>query len=260
MPPLVLCQVDGPVATLTLNRPERHNSLTPELLEQLVAELEGLRLQPAVRAVVLQANGRSFSTGGDLTGFASRLDDIQPYAYRLVGLLNQAMLAMVDLPAPIVAAVHGAVTGGSLGLVLAADVALMTAEASLTPYYSAVGFSPDGGWTTLLPRLIGRQRAADVILRNRSVTAEQAVAWGLACLLVPADQLRDQAQQMALEIAHMQPGAVQSAKRLLWSDLNLAERLEAERQQFVAQIGTAEAQAGMMAFLRQLKRKRPDPT
>lgn len=260
MPSLVLCQVDGPVATLTLNRAERRNSLTPELLEQLLAEIERLRGQPAVRAVVLQANGQSFSTGGDLAAFAGHLDDIQAYASRLVGLLNRAMLAMIDLPAPIVAAVHGAVTGGSLGLVLAADVVLVTAEASFTPYYSAVGFSPDGGWTALLPWLIGRQRVADVVLRNRTITAEQTVAWGLACPPVPTDQLRDQAQQIALEIARMQPGAVQSAKRLLWNGLHLAERLEVEREQFVAQIGTAEAQAAMTAFLQQLKQKRPGPT
>lgn len=254
MPPLVLCQVDGPVATLTLNRPERRNSLTPELLEQLLAELTQLNHRLAVRAVVLQANGQSFSTGGDLAGFASHQDGIQTYASRLVGLLNQVMLAMIDLPAPIIAAVHGIVTGGALGFALAADIVLVTPEASFTPFYSVVGFSPDGGWTALLPWLIGWKRTADVLLGNHSIMAEQAVAWGLASRIVRADLLRARTQATALELAGMPAGAVQGAKQLLWANLPVAKRLEAERQQFVAQIGTAEAQAGMAAFLERLKR------
>ena len=258
MPSLVLCHVDGPVATLILNRPERHNSLTPALLEQLLAGLEGLRGQPEVKAVVLQASGRSFSTGGDLAGFAAHPDNIQAYADRLVGLLNQAMLAMIDLPAPIVAAVQGVVTGGALGLILATDIVLVTPEATFTPYYGVVGFSPDGGWTALLPELIGRQRAALVLMRNASISADQAVAWGLASEIVPPHLLRDRAQAVAQEIAGMQPGAVQRGKRLLWAGLPVPERLEAERRQFVEQIGTAEAQSGMGLFLKQLKQEKSD--
>jgi enoyl-CoA hydratase/carnithine racemase len=247
------------VATLTLNRPERHNSLTPELLEQLLAELENLCVQPAVKAAVLQASGRSFSTGGDLAGFGAHPDDIRAYADRLVGLLNQAMLAMIDLPAPIVVAVQGAVTGGGLGLILAADSVLVTPEATFTPYYGVVGFSPDGGWTALLPELIGRQRAALVLMRNASISADQAVAWGLVGEIVPSDRLRDRAQAVAREIAGMQPGAVQRGKRLLWAGSPVAERLEAERRQFVEQIGTAEAQNGMALFLKQLKQEKSGP-
>ena len=117
MSDLVLVQQDGPVAILTLNRPQRHNSLVPALLEQMLARLDWVSRQAGIRAVVLAARGRSFSTGGDVQGFADHLSEIERYAERLVGLLNQVMLSMIRLPQPIVAAVHGVVTGGSLGLV-----------------------------------------------------------------------------------------------------------------------------------------------
>ena len=187
MSQLVLSEKVGPVTVLTLNRAGRHNSLVPQLLEEALAALETFGKDPDVRAVVLQANGRSFSTGGDLGRFHTHLDDLASYAGKLVGLLNRVILALVELPMPVVAAVHGIVTGGSLGLVLGCDVVLVAPEASFTPYYSVVGFSPDGGWTAMLPGIIGPQRSAEVLLRNLTISAQQAVNWGLASRLVPAD-------------------------------------------------------------------------
>ena len=253
MSDLVLVQQDGPVAILTLNRPQRHNSLVPALLEQMLARLDWVSRQAGIRAVVLAARGRSFSTGGDVQGFADHLSEIERYAERLVGLLNQVMLSMIRLPQPIVAVVHGVVTGGSLGLVLASDVVLVSPGASFTPYYAVVGFSPDGGWTAMLPQVIGQRRTAEVLLRNLTISADEAVAWGLANLLVAPELLEAEAHGVARSIADMQPGAVETGKRLLWQDgPAIGQRLEAERQRFVAQIGTAAAQASMAEFLRQL--------
>ncbi|MGD2176725.1 MAG: enoyl-CoA hydratase/isomerase family protein, partial [Anaerolineae bacterium] len=181
---LVLLERAGPVAVLTLNRAERHNSLVPPLLAELLAALEVVRSEPDVRAAVLQANGRSFSTGGDVGGFHAHMDDLgdcvdpAAYASKIVSLLNRVILALVELPVPVVAAVHGIVTGGSLGLVLGCDVVLVAPEAGFTPYYRVVGFSPDGGWTAMLPAIIGPKPAAEVLLRNLTIAAEQAVAWG----------------------------------------------------------------------------------
>jgi len=100
MSDLVLIQSVPPVAVLTLNRPERHNSLVPALLEQLLDALDQVGHSAGLRAVVLQANGRSFSTGGDLRGFQEHLAEITAYSQRLVNLLNQAILAMIALPVP----------------------------------------------------------------------------------------------------------------------------------------------------------------
>jgi 2-(1,2-epoxy-1,2-dihydrophenyl)acetyl-CoA isomerase len=222
----------------------------PELLGELLAVLEAVAGDPDVHAAVLQANGRSFSTGGDVAGFRDHLDEVGTYAHEIVGLLNRVILAMVDLPVPLVAAVHGIVTGGSLGLVLGCDVVLVAPEASFAPYYSVVGFSPDGGWTAMLPAIIGPKRTAEVLMCNLTITAGQAVAWGLASRIVPAAHIRDDALRMARDIAALKPGSTRHAKRLLSPDsLHLAARLDAERDRFVQQIETDEAQAGILSFL-----------
>jgi len=106
---LILLETRDGIATLTLNRPERHNSLVPELLCEMLNALDGLSHQVELCAIVLQANGRSFSTGGDVQAFYDHRDNIGVYASEIVGLLNQVIVAMVRLPAPIVAAVHGIV-------------------------------------------------------------------------------------------------------------------------------------------------------
>jgi len=247
---LVLTERVGSVAILTLNRAERHNSLVPALLEEMLAALEAVRTDSEVRTAVLQANGRSFSTGGDVGGFHQHMDDLPGYAHTIVGLLNQTILALVELPVPVVAAVHGMVTGGSLGLVLGCDVVLIAPKASFTPYYSVVGFSPDGGWTAMLPDIIGPKRAVEVLVRNLTISAEQAIAWGLASRIVPADSIRGEALKVAQDIAAKKPGSIQHTKRLLGMNHgNLAARLEVERSRFVQQIATEEARQGIAAFL-----------
>jgi 2-(1,2-epoxy-1,2-dihydrophenyl)acetyl-CoA isomerase len=247
---LVLVNRIGSITVLTLNRPERHNSLVPAFLERILAALENIGGDPAVRAVVLQANGRSFSTGGDVRGFHTHLNDLPVYASEIVGLLNRVIVALVELPVPIVAAVHGIVTGGSLGLVLGCDVVLVAPEASFTPYYSVVGFSPDGGWTAMLPHIVGPKRAAEALLHNHTITAEQAVDSGLAHRLVPAERIRDEALAVAQDLVAKKPGSLYHAKSLLNSAFSdLASRLEAERTHFVEQIVTEEARQGIAAFL-----------
>jgi 2-(1,2-epoxy-1,2-dihydrophenyl)acetyl-CoA isomerase len=255
----VLKERQGAVIILTLNRPERHNSLIPALLESLLAALAEVQATPEIRSVLLQAEGRSFSTGGDVLGFYDHLEEIESYAREIVGLLNQVMLAMIDLPCPIVSAVQGTVTGGSLGLILASDVVLIAPEASLTPYYGVVGFSPDGGWTALLPNLIGPRRAAELLLLNRTVTAEEAVRWGIASRIVPAAKIRFEALTAAQNIAGMKPGSIYRTKKLLNPDRDkLAERLERERQFFVEQIVTEEARVGLLTFMQQMKAGRSE--
>jgi len=241
---------DGAVSTLVLNRPERHNSLIPALLDELADALADASQRSETRAIVLAAEGRSFSTGGDVGAFYEQRDQVTDYAAATVGRLNDVMLAMMRCPQPIVAAVHGMVTGGSLGLVLASDVVLVAPGASFSPWYTVVGFSPDGGWTALLPAVIGAARARAVLLDNDTITAEDAVRWGLAHRLVPQDQVRAAAQRLAAGMAERRTEATARAKALLRGDLDsVAAALEAERAAFVAQIGSEEARRGMREFL-----------
>jgi 2-(1,2-epoxy-1,2-dihydrophenyl)acetyl-CoA isomerase len=250
----VLLEHSGPIAIVTLNRPGRHNSLTPAFLRELAGVLAAVATDDAVRAVVVQANGRSFSTGGDALGFVENSDRATDYANEIVGLLNKTILALIDLPVPVVAAVHGPVTGGSLGFVLAADIVLVSRDASFTPYYSPIGPSPDGGWATLLPGVIGRQRAAAVLMLNETITAEQAVDWGMAHETVTADTIRDAALRTAQRISQMKPGSIAHTRRLLFLDRDeIAARLEAERAHFVEHMATGEPLIGFEAFVANLR-------
>lgn len=247
---LVVIEFQDQVAVVTLNRPERHNSLVPALLEELLAGLAEVARSETCRVMVLTARGRNFSTGGDVRAFYEHRANLESYATHLVGLLNQTILALLEMPIPVIAAAPGIITGGSLGLLLSADLALITPETTITPYYNVVGFSPDGGWTAILPEIIGARRTADILLRNLSITAEQAVAWGLAGRVVARERLMEEAIAAADTLLHHQPGSMHHTRQLLRGDLpTIATRLEAERTHFVQQILTPEAMAGMKRFL-----------
>ncbi len=250
MKQLVLLKIDGHIATITLNRPEYHNSLIPELLSRLLDILNHISSLNDVHVVILRANGRSFSTGGDVNGFYNHRDDIEAYADKVVGKLNEIIIAMVVMPIPIIAIVNGIVTGGSLGLVLASDIVLLTSKASFTPYYSVVGFSPDGGWTAILPELIGQKRVAEILMCNRTITANQAVNWGIANSIVQEDDIRDKAIDIAKEIAAAHIGSITCTKQLLHRNRkDFADRLDAEHAHFLQQITTKDAKRGMKLFL-----------
>ena len=242
----------GAVTTLTLARPGMHNALVPDLLLDLCVALEQIRRRAETRAVVLAAEGQTFSIGGDMRRFASEMRGpaLQTYAAELVGLLNQSIVSLLSLPQPVIAAVHGHVTGGSLGFVLAADLVVMADDAVFKAHYANAGFTPDGGWTALLPRLIGARRAAACLLLDRSVRAQQALDWGLVNALAPRDQVADEAHALAVRIALAPEVTMQSSKRLLAAELAEVETaLEAERQRFVASIAGDQARAGVEAFL-----------
>lgn len=247
---LVLLERDGPVAILTLNRPARHNSLVPELLRALLAALDACEADSGIGALVLAHAGRSFSTGGDVHAFYQQGDGIAAYAAELVGLLNQAILRIAGLGKPVVAAVDGIVTGGALGLVLACDVVLLSPQASFTPYYVDVGFSPDGGWTAMLPALIGAARARSVQLLNQRISAAEAQAWGMAARLVESGDMRAEALHTAQLIAGKVAGSVARTRSLLAADkAQLADALERERTLFLQQVISTEAKMGMQRFL-----------
>ena len=209
----------------------------------------------SVRALVLRANGRSFSTGGDALGFVQHADNMEPYAQEIVGLLNQVILALIDLPVPVITAVHGIVTGGSLGFILGSDIVLVAPEASFAPFYSEVGPSPDGGWAVLLPLLIGPRRAAEVLYLNEAIGAETAVTWGLANRVVPADQIQAEALTLAEAIAAKKQGSIRHTKQLLHLNRDeIAARLDNELDHFVQQMVTDEAIDGFRDFVNQRRK------
>jgi 2-(1,2-epoxy-1,2-dihydrophenyl)acetyl-CoA isomerase len=246
--------VDG-VARLVLARAGMHNALVPELLDALLDALRQVAGDRSCRALVLAADGPAFSIGGDMRRFQrERQGDLRGYSAALVGKLNEAILALVDLPQPVVAAVHGVVTGGSIGLVLACDLVYLAPQVVLKAHYATAGFGPDGGWTALVRRLAGARRAAPALLLNRSIHADEAVAWGLASEVVAAERLHDTAVAAARKIAAYPAGTMHAVKALLRRDREqLAADLEAERTVFLELIATPDAQAGVDGFLRRFQ-------
>jgi len=246
---LVTLQRKGRIAIVSLNRPARHNALVPELLFRLLQVLEQRDCQTAP-VVILRAEGRSFSTGGDLAGFQNHRDTIDVYAQDLVGKLNQVILAIYAHPALVVCAVNGQVTGGALGLLLAADRVIMRRGTTITPYYSVVGFSPDGGWTALLPEIIGRQQTMQWLASNTSYDADTCLALGLVHQVVE-DDVDASTMAWAKSIAEKSAGSIARTRSLLNTNIDaLLLRLEAERQNFVSQIQTRQALDGINLFLR----------
>lgn len=249
---LVLLHRDGEVATLTLNRPERHNALVPELMDPLLEALDALAHAPPA-VLVLRGAGRSFSTGGDVAAFAALPRGARRrYADRLVGSLNAAILALVDLPCPVIARLHGPVTGGSCGLVFASDLVAMGPRAFVQPYYVDVGFSPDGGWTALLPDRIGAARAGAIQLLNRRIGPDEALALGLVQSVADESELDAVITSWTDTIAGKVGASLVATRSLLMPPQrrrSLADGLDRERRRFLDLIETDETEAGMARFL-----------
>lgn len=243
---LVRAEMHGSVARITLAHPARCNALTVDLLADLDRALDGL---DDARAVVLAADGRHFSTGGDVARLAAEVEagNGPAYATELVGALNTPILRLAALPCPVIARVQGALTGGALGLVLAADLVALTPDAFVQPFYAPVGFAPDGGWTAMLPTRIGARQARTWQLLNRRVDAQGLLDLGLADAVSPEP---DAIITAWLDTLHTHdPGTLADTRRLTTDLRTLARALDAERDAFVARIATPGARAGMARFL-----------
>jgi len=247
----VRSSVDGSVATLTIDRADRHNSLVTPLLEELTTAVETATDDEHVRVIRLETVGSSFSTGGDVAAINECRDDhtaLAECADRLVGELNASLLALSRSPVPVVVGVDGVVTGGSIGFLAVADAVVMDPAATITPYYPVVGFSPDGGWTALVPDIIGPTRTRRVLTTNQTVTAQQAHAWGLVTDVTP--DVAAETKRLAKTIADGRPGSLTATRSLVGPRAgDLETRLATERRTFVEQVVTEEALDGMAAFL-----------
>jgi 2-(1,2-epoxy-1,2-dihydrophenyl)acetyl-CoA isomerase len=251
--PVLVKHTDGSTR-LTLNRPARANSLTPDLLDALLTALEDPRIE-SCNSVVLTGAGHAFSTGGDVAEFHSRAHDhdaLTTYSDRIVSTLNQVILKLAGLRCPVIAAVNGPVTGGSLGLVLTADMVLMDSHAFIQPYYAKMGFAPDGGWTAILPSLIGRARTMSWIATDRRLLAEELETLGIVDQVIEARSLETAIKDTIETIKSHDLAAIKSAKLLIGQTPaadRLAGRLDAERIAFLAQITRADTRARMEAFI-----------
>ena len=215
------------IALITLNRPERMNSMAFDVMVPLKAALESITYDNSVRVVVLTGAGRGFSSGADHKS-AGEVPHVQgltrpTYALRSMQILDDVILALRRLHQPVIAAVNGAAIGGGLCLALAADIRVASSGA----YFRAAGINngltaSELGLSYLLPRAIGSSRAFEIMLTGRDIDAEEAERIGLVSRQVPDDQLLETCYDMAERIAAFSRPGVELTKRTLWSGLDAA--------------------------------------
>jgi len=238
----------GGITELVLDRPEAMNALNTATLLQLAALLAEIAADQEVRVVVLSSAGqRAFCVGADLKERAA-MSDAEIMAQRPV--FRAAFGALLALPQPALAAVHGYALGGGCELALSCDVIVADATAQFGLPEASVGLVPGCGGTQLLARRVGPGRAADLIFTGRRVGADEARAIGLADRVVPAAQARAAAMEAAGQIAANSPVAVRAAKQALrnGAGLSLAAALDVEDAAWRTAAGSADRREGIAAF------------
>ena len=214
------------VVLVEMDDPDRYNSLTTGMVDELKTAFAEIRHDRTVRAVVLAGRGRGFCSGANMTG-----DDDQPDSARdrgPVGTIHymqenlaELVLAIHELPQPVIAAVHGAAVGGGLALSLACDLRIAAEDAIFGSQFIRVGLSScDVGTSYLLPRLVGPTVAAELMLTGRRFTAEEALGFGLLNRVVPRDDLLDRATELATLITANSEYGVLMTKLGLWANID----------------------------------------
>ena len=239
---------DG-VLTLTLNRPDALNAFTVEMKDALLAALKDAARDKGVRVVVLTGAGRAFCAGQDLKERAA--PGVNDLGTELRQRYNPIILAMRRLEKPIIGAINGVAAGAGISIAMACDIVIASDKASFTEAFARVGLLPDTGSSWFLPRLVGYQRAAQMMFTGDPVDAATAAQVGLVNRVVPADQLMDEASSLATRLAQAAPTALALAKRALNRALNsnLEDALEFEAQLQSIAGRSADHKEGVAAFV-----------
>jgi 2-(1,2-epoxy-1,2-dihydrophenyl)acetyl-CoA isomerase len=247
----VLYDLTDGVATITLNRPDAMNSLTAPTKGALRAAVERARDDSAVRAVLLTGSGRAFSAGQDLREHAANLEAGRGLDGTIADHYNPIVLGLATMPKPVIAAVNGVAAGAGFSFALACDLRIASEKASFATAFTRIGLAPDSGLSWTLQRLVGRAKAAELLLLAEPLRAPEALELGLVHRVVPADRLDAEARELARRLAAgptVAYGAVKAAlDHAATADLAGALAKEAELQDACA--ATADHAAATKAFL-----------
>ena len=240
---------DG-VARVTLNRPQAGNAIDIPTARALVEIATRCQTDAAIRCVVLTGAGRLFCAGGDVGAFQAAGDDVDALLFDLAGTLHVAVARFARMAKPLVTLVNGPAAGAGLSLAIAGDVVLCARSAHFTAAYGAIGLTPDGGMSWLLPRLVGLRKAQEMILTNRRVRAEEAERIGLVTRMVEDDALASEGEAMARTLANAATGAVGAARALLRDSFQtgLETQLESEVGSISRAGASAEGREGLAAY------------
>ena len=218
--PAVLFEVKDHIATITLNRPDNRNSMTPDLLAGLRESVDQVRGDPDVRCVIITGRGRSFCAGAD---FRSRGSGDESDAYKAPQEQSYAtyshFLTLLDIEVPTIAAMNGHAIGGGLGLAVVCDLRVANREARYGANFVRLGLHPGMATTFLLPRLMGVPKGTELLLTGRIVSGAEAAEAGLVHYAVEPDAVAEKARELASEIASAAPLAVRWTKQSIYRHL-----------------------------------------
>jgi len=240
---------DG-IGTITLDRPDNRNSMTPELLDAFTAASAAARADASLRCLVVTGTGTSFSAGADFKSTIQRDGDARAPHERSYAMY-EPFLSLLDIAVPVIGALNGHAVGGGFGLALVCDLRIGARDAKYGANFAKLGLAPGMAISYLLPRVIGLPRANELLLTGRLVDGVEAERLGILNRVVDADEVLDEAMALAQQIAANAPLAVRATKAAIRSGLALHVR-EAARAEAFAQaetVGTADAREGIAALL-----------
>ncbi len=255
----ILCERRGAIALLTLNRPRKLNALDYATNDRLLARLDAIEADPAIRAVVITGAGeRAFSAGGDIPEFAASIRQGPEVAVRDFCRRGQAMTARIEsFPKPVIAAVNGIAFGGGCEITEAAHLAIASDRAVFAKPEIRIGIPPTFGGTQRLSRLAGRKRALELLLTGDTFTPARALELGLVNEVVPHEALLPAAFKLASRVlCHSSLTAARILSAVTRGlNVSIAEGLEIEREQFARMCATQDVHAGLSAWI---ARQTPD--
>ena len=248
---VVAVEIDGAVGTITLNRPDKLNAFTVEMVEELRSALDQLASAQAVRVIVLTGAGRAFCAGADvglLRSLVERFDETT--GRRLVDGMRGVSAVMRQAPQPVLASLNGVAAGGGANLALGCDLRIASDAAQMGQVFTKIGLHPDWGGTFFLPRLVGPAKALELLIGARMVGAAEAERLGLVNRVVPAGELAAATRAWALEIAAAPPLAVRRLKEAVYRSerASLEDMLTYELDAQLACMQSADGKEGITAF------------
>lgn len=243
----VAVDINGPVMSCVLNRPESLNAFSDQMIGGLMEALEEASRNEEVKVITLSGAGRSFSAGGDVKSMG---EASAQHLYDHVGELNKLILKIKDVPKPVVAVVHGYAAGAGFNLALACDQILAAEESRFVLSFAQVGLISDGGGHYFLSRLIGPYRTKELLFTAEPIPVETASEWGLVNRVIPAGELEETAMDYALRLAKGPGRAIGMMKKIVdqADQSDLAAILEQERISQTMMVETLDHKEGVAAF------------
>ncbi len=251
MSDLILYALEGDIATITFNRPKVMNALDPATIVAFGAVCERAERDATARVIVLRGAGPAFLAGGDVASFKANLADFSEKIVGVVGELHRGILALRRAPKPVIACVHGAVAGAGMSIMMACDLVIAAEGTQFNMAYSRIATSPDGGASWFLPRLVGYQKAMEMLLLADMVDTTAMQAMGVVNRVVAADGLESEVRKLAQRLAAGPARAYAETKALVNNELNqtLNSHLQAEALAFSRCAAHADFAEGVTAFV-----------